>query len=56
MEKTCPICGGGLQSGFVQAGQRVFWSKGEQRFLRMPKKRRGSFISVGTTYWKALPA
>ena len=52
MEQTCPYCGGALQSGFVQAGQRVFWAREEQRFWRIPNKKDGEFYLRGYDLWE----
>ena len=47
--KTCPICGGGLESGLLRSGHLLYWSAGASRGLYMPVESGGDIIPPGAS-------
>lgn len=58
MMGVCPFCGGALQSGFVQSGQRICWLTEAQRGAHVPNEQNGEFYLHGSGFWSgsACPA
>ena len=52
MKKNCPCCGGELQSGFIQSGQRICWKQEQADGVHLPDKENGEFYLRGSGMWK----